>query len=110
MRGKCQTISNRSQYTLAPSKPSSPSTVRPGYPNSPENHSADLKTYFMKIREFFEDINNSLKEIQENTSKQVEALKEETIPIKKYSKTQTAEGIEQSYPRPKIEVETMKKS
>jgi hypothetical protein len=33
----------------------------------------------MKIIEFFkEDINNSMKEIQENTSKQVEALKEET--------------------------------
>ena len=33
----------------------------------------------MKIIESFkEDINNSLKEIQENTGKQVEALKEET--------------------------------
>jgi len=33
----------------------------------------------MKIKESFkEDINNSLKEIQENTGKDVEALKEET--------------------------------
>ena len=33
----------------------------------------------MKIIENFkEDINNSLKEIQENTGKQLEALKEET--------------------------------
>jgi hypothetical protein len=33
----------------------------------------------MKIIEAFkEDINNSLKEIQENTGKQLEALKEET--------------------------------
>jgi hypothetical protein len=33
----------------------------------------------MKITEFFrEDINNSQKEIQENTGKQVEAPKEET--------------------------------
>ena len=30
------------------------------------------------IEDFKEDINNSLKEIQENTGKQVEALKEET--------------------------------
>ena len=32
----------------------------------------------MMIEDFKKDINNSLKEIQENTSKQVEALKEET--------------------------------
>ena len=30
------------------------------------------------IEDFKKDINNSLKEIQENTGKQVEALKEET--------------------------------
>ena len=33
----------------------------------------------MTIESFKEDINNSLKEIQENTGKQVEALKEETL-------------------------------
>jgi hypothetical protein len=44
----------------------------------------------MKIIESFtEDINNSLKEIEENTVKQVEALKEETNPFKKYRKTQS---------------------
>jgi hypothetical protein len=32
----------------------------------------------MMIEEFKKDINNSLKEIQENTGKQVEFLKEET--------------------------------
>jgi hypothetical protein len=32
----------------------------------------------MIINDFKKDINNSVKEIQENTSKQVEALKEET--------------------------------
>jgi vacuolar-type H+-ATPase subunit E/Vma4 len=30
------------------------------------------------IEDFMKDINNSLKEIQENTDKQVEVLKEET--------------------------------
>jgi hypothetical protein len=44
----------------------------------------------MKIIESFkEDINNSLKEIQKSTGKQVEALKEEIIPLKKYRKTQS---------------------
>jgi polyhydroxyalkanoate synthesis regulator phasin len=32
----------------------------------------------MLVEDFKKDINNSLKEIQENTAKQVEALKEET--------------------------------
>jgi DNA anti-recombination protein RmuC len=32
----------------------------------------------MTIEDFKKDINNSLKEIQENTGKQLEALKEET--------------------------------
>ena len=32
----------------------------------------------MVIEDFKKDINNSLKEIQENTGKQVEALKEQT--------------------------------
>ena len=40
------------------------------------------KCFLMKIIESFKkDINNSLKEIQENTGKQVEALKEETNPL-----------------------------
>jgi len=38
-----------------------------------------LKSHFIMMKENFKkDINNSLKEIYENTSKQVEALKEET--------------------------------
>ena len=44
----------------------------------------------MVIEDFKKNINNSLKEIQENTGKQVEALKEETqIPLKNYRKTQS---------------------
>ena len=69
---------------LASSEPSSPTTVSPEYTNTHENQEADLKSYGMKIIESFkEDINNSLKEMQENTGKQVEALREET---RKFSK------------------------
>jgi hypothetical protein len=79
MRGKCKTISNRSQYTLIPSEPSSPTTASPGYTNKPENQDADLKSFLMKIIESFKkDINNLMKERQENKGKQVEVLKEET--------------------------------
>ena len=43
----------------------------------------------MMIEDYKKDINNSLKEIQENTGKQVEYLKEETQnPSKNYRKTQ----------------------
>jgi hypothetical protein len=63
---------------LALSEHSSPTTARPGYPDTPENQDADLKPYLMKIIvSFKEDINNTLKEIQENTGKQVEAFKKE---------------------------------
>ena len=69
-RSKHKTINNRSQYTLASSEPSSPTTVSPGYTNILENQERDLKSYLMKVRESFKkDINNSLKEIQENTGK-----------------------------------------
>ena len=43
----------------------------------PEKQDDDLESHLMKIIEAFkEDINNSLKEIQENTGKQVEAFQE----------------------------------
>ena len=52
-------------------------TASTGYPNTPEEQDYDLKSHLMKMIEAFkEDINNSLKEMQENT--QSEALKEET--------------------------------
>ena len=78
-RGKGKNISNRNQGYLASSEPSSPTTASPGYPNTPEKQDSDLKSHLMMmIEDFKKDINNSLKEIQENTGKQVEALKEET--------------------------------
>ena len=99
-RGKGKNISNRNQGYLASSEPSSPTTASPGYPNTPEKQDSDLKSHLMMmIEDFKKDINNSLKEIQENTGKQLEALKEETQnPLKNYRKAQTGEGNEQNYP------------
>jgi hypothetical protein len=69
VKSKCKNISNRSQYTWASSEFSSPSAASPEY-NTHENQEADLKSYLMKIIESFkDDINNSQKEIQENTGK-----------------------------------------
>jgi hypothetical protein len=79
VRGKHKTISNRRQNTRASSQPSSPTTANPEYNNTPENQEADLKSYLMKtIESFQKNINNSPKEIQENTGKQVETIKMET--------------------------------
>ena len=72
VRGKGKNISNRNQGYLASSEPSSPTTASPGYPNTLEKQ--DKSHLMMMIKNFKKDINNSLKEIQENTSKQVEAL------------------------------------
>jgi hypothetical protein len=53
-----------------------PSKVSPGYSNTCEMQDSDLKSYLMMVVvDFKEGINNSLKQIQENTAKQVEALK-----------------------------------
>jgi phage host-nuclease inhibitor protein Gam len=44
----------------------------------------------MRIIEFFkENINDTQKGIKENTDKQVDTLKEEINPLKKYKKTQS---------------------
>jgi hypothetical protein len=78
-KGKCKTISNRSQNTWTSSEPSSPTTASPEYANTPENQKSALKSYLMKIIESFKgDIDNSLKEIQENTGKQVKELNKAT--------------------------------
>jgi hypothetical protein len=63
---------------LASSKPISPTTASPGYPNTEEKQDSDLKSYLMRLVENFKKDINSLKEIQGNTAKQVEVLKEET--------------------------------
>jgi hypothetical protein len=47
-------------------------------PNIPEKQDSDLKSYLMiLVEDFKKGINNSLKEIQKNTTKKVEDLKEE---------------------------------
>jgi hypothetical protein len=78
-KGKHKNLTNRNQDYLASSEPSTPTTASPGYSNTLEKQNSDLKSYIMVLVENFKkSINNSLKEIQQNTAKQVEALKEET--------------------------------
>ena len=55
------------------------------------------------IEDIKKDISNSLKEIQENTGKQLEVLKEETQESLKelQENNQTGEGNDQNHPRSK---------
>ena len=74
-KGKHKIISNRNQNTWASSEPGSSTTASTEYTNTLENQEPVLKSYLMKIIEFFkEDTNNSQKEIQINTGKQVKEL------------------------------------
>jgi hypothetical protein len=89
---KLKNISNRNQGYLASSKPNSPTIASPGYTITPEKQDSDVKSLLMMmIEDFKKDINNSLKEIQENKGKQLEALKKETKknPLNNYRKTQS---------------------
>ena len=69
----------------------SPTITSPGYTTTLEKQDLDLKPLLMMvIEDFKKDINNSLKEIQKNTDKQLEALKEETQKfLKQFQKTQS---------------------
>ena len=67
----------------------------------------------MTIEEFKKDINNSLKEMQENTGKQVEDLKEETQKSLKELQENTTKQVKvlnQTIQDLKVEIETIKKS
>jgi chromosome segregation ATPase len=65
------------------------------------------------IEDFKKDINNSLKEIQENTSNRVEALKEETQKSHKELQENTTKQVKElnkAIQDLKLEIETIKKS
>jgi hypothetical protein len=110
-RGKGKNISNRNKGYLASSEPRSPITVSPGYPNTPEKQ--DIKSHhIMLVEDFKKGMNNFLKEIQVNTGKQLEALKERTQkPLKELQEntTKQVKKWSKTIQDLKIEIETIKK-
>jgi hypothetical protein len=79
LKGKCKNLTNRNQDHWTSSEPNTPITVSARYPNTHKKQDSDLKSHLMMlVEDFKKGINNSLKEIQENTAKQVEVLKKET--------------------------------
>jgi hypothetical protein len=78
-KGKRKNPTNRNQDHSPSLEPSTPTSPSPRHPNTPEKLDLDLKAYLMMmVEDIKKDVNNSLKEIQDNTAKQVEDLKEET--------------------------------
>ena len=66
-RAKGKNINNRNQGYLSSAEPRSPTTASPGYPNTLEKQELELKLYLMMLTEGFKkDLNNFLKETQEN--------------------------------------------
>jgi hypothetical protein len=94
-KGKPKNLTNRNQGHSPSLEPSTSTSASPRYPNTPEKQDSDLKSYLMMlIEDFKKGINNSLKEIQENTAKEVEVYKElqentskQVMELKKKSKT-----------------------
>jgi hypothetical protein len=77
--GKHKNRSHRKQGYLVLSQSNSPTKECPEYNITPEKQDMDPKSLLMMImEEYKKNINNSLKQIQEKTGKQEEALKEET--------------------------------
>jgi hypothetical protein len=76
-KGKCKNHTNRNQDLSPSSEPNTPTSASPGYPNTPEKQDSDLKSYLMMlVEDIKKGFNNSLKEIQENTAKEVNVFKE----------------------------------
>jgi len=73
-RDKCRNPSNRNQDYMASSEPNSPTIANTEYPNTPEKQDLDLRSHlFMMLEDFKKDMKSSLREMQENINKQVEA-------------------------------------
>ena len=104
--GNGKNTSNRNQGYLILSKPRSPTRVNPGYPNTTEKQNSDLKLHLMMMTEYFKkDINNSLQEIQDKTSKQVEVQKKKTKknPLKIAQKHKHLKELEKTIQDLKVE-------
>jgi uncharacterized protein YukE len=113
-RGYGKNISNRNQGYLASSESSTPNSASPGYSNTSEKQDSDVKSPLMMMKEDYKkDINSSLKEIQENTGKLLEALKKETQKYLKEVQQNTNKQVKELNKTTqdlKMEIKTIKKS
>ena len=105
-KDKHKNLTNRNQDHSLSSEHSTPTPPSPGHPNTPEKLDPDLKAYLMMmIEDIKKDFNNSVKEIQENTAKEMEVLKEkqENTTKQKMELNQTVQDLKRA-------VDTIKKT
>ena len=77
VKGKRKNPTKRNQDHSPSSERSTPTSPSPGHPNTPKKLDPDIKAYLMMmVEEIKKDFNNSLREIQENTAKELQVLKE----------------------------------
>ena len=87
-KGKRKNPTNRNQDHSPSSERSTPTSPSPGHPNTPKKLDPDLKAYLMMmVEDTKKDFNNSLKEIQENTAKDLQVLKEKQENTTKWKKS-----------------------
>jgi hypothetical protein len=113
-KGKSKNLNNRNQDHSSSSERITPTTPSPGHPNTPEKIDPDLnlKTHD-DGRDIKKEFNYSLKEIQENTTKQVEDFKEEAQKLhKELQENMTKQVMEliKTIQDLKREVDTIKKT
>jgi gas vesicle protein len=90
---------------LASSEPNYPTIASPVYTITPDKQDMDLKSLLMMMMEDYEkEINNSLKEIQENTSNQVKELNKAIQDLK-----MEVETIKKSQRETTLEIENLGK-
>ena len=95
VKGKPKNLTNRNQDHSPSSETSTHTSASPGHPDTPKKLDLELKAYLMMmVEDIKKDLNNSLKEIQENTAKQVEDIKEESQKSFKEWKENTAKQVE----------------
>jgi hypothetical protein len=106
VKGKGKNLTNRNQDHSPSSEMSTPTSASPGYLNTPEEQDLDLKSYLLVlVEDIKKGFKNSLKEIQENTAKELEVLKE----IQESTTKQVME-LNKTIQDQKMGVETIKKT
>ena len=78
-KGKHKNLINRNQDHSPSLEPSTPTSASPGFPQHTQKNKIQIQNHISwcwLVEDLKKGINNSLKEIQESTDKQVEVLKE----------------------------------
>jgi chromosome segregation ATPase len=105
-KAKHKNLTNRYQDHSPSSEPSTPTSASLGYPNTPKKQDLDLISYLMMlVEDIKKGFDNTLKEIQENTAKELQVLKE----IQENTTKQVIE-LSKTIQDLKREVETIKKT